>query len=857
MDDSSTNDAPDAASKGNFLTRPFRQTAADLRDPNRTRWQRAGLAGAVAFTLLAILPAAAAFFVILQIPTAPTAAELRQEVAVQPSIVLAADGTEIAQFERRDRMWVPLDSVAQPFIDALISTEDHRFYSHDGIDWRRSVGAGVRTVTGRLEGGSTLSQQLARNLYPDEIGRALSLRRKSKELITARRIERDYSKDQILEAYINTVPFLYNAFGVEMAARTYFGKSADELDVLESATLVGMLKGTAYYNPVRNPERAEQRRNTVLALMVRRGVLEEEERLELREKPLELEFERLEGPRSEHPHFTRYIREWLSEWADRHGYDLYSSGLRIHTTLDPEMQRMAEQAVREQGEVLQRAAESQWSGGGGGTFGAFWARNPEMEERVIRGSGEFRQIVANGASEAAALDSIRSNAALRDSLRGLMSRVEIGFVGIDPGTRHVKVWVGSRDWTRTQFDHVWKSRRQPGSAFKPFVYASALQRGFLPGDTFVDEQLTINVGHGQTWRPRNAGHSYTGAPMTLTEALAYSKNTVTAQLMMEVGPSNVVSLARDMGIRESTLQPLPSLALGTSEVTLLEMVNAFATFASYGRYSDPIPVTRVESADGRLLAEFGNPGQQVLPGDVAQTVIHMLRGAIDRGTGRGIRTQYGITADVAGKTGTSQNGADGWFVMMHPHLVTGAWVGFPEPSITWRGGGYGQGSQNALPVVGSFFRQAASRLPEGRFQTPARYQEPGSIWDRARRWWDDLFDEREGLEELDDEGFYRTDIPYDDLSEWPVDEDTVDWTDELDRDIDDDVRRDDTRRDDVDRPVVDPERDTREALPPAEPTPRDTAPPEEDEPQTAVQRLYERSGQDLNEDLRDALDDDG
>lgn len=813
-------------SVGRALARPFRQTARDLRDPARSTAARIGIAAAAAFTLLAVFPALVAFYVLLQVPFAPTAAEIRREVAAQPSILLASDGAEIGQFQRAGRHWVPLDSVARPFIEALLATEDHRFFEHGGIDWRRSLAAAARTATGRVEGGSTLTQQLARNLYPDEIGRALSLRRKAREVITARRIERLHSKDEILEAYVNTVPFLYNAFGVEMAARTYFGKRAHELDVVEAATLVGMLRGAAYYNPVRNPERAVRRRNTVLMLMARRGFLAEDERRQLRERPLGLDFRPLDGPASDHPHFTRYVREWLSEWADRNRYDLFSDGLVIHTTLDRGLQRLAEEAVRRQGDALQRAADAEWGDGSGSPFGAFWARNPHFEERTIRASSLFREALARGMSEAAALDSIRGTPALRDSIRRLNSRLEIGFVGIEPRSGRALVWVGSRDFRRTPFDHVWQSRRQPGSAFKPFVYAAALQRGFLPGDTFIDEPRAFQVGRGQVWRPTNAGNRYTEAPMTLTEALAYSKNTVTAQLMMEVGPPYVASVARRAGIRESPLRPLPSLALGTSEVSLLELVSAFATLAASGRYHRPIPVTRVEDRHGRVLAQFTSPAEQVLPKDVAQTITHMLRGAIDHGTGRAIRHRFGIRADVAGKTGTSQRGADGWFVLMHPHLVAGAWVGFPKPALTWRTAAHGQASRNALPVVGTFFQQAVSQLPEARFPTPARYREPGSIWERARRWWDDRFGDDQRDVHARGSDYFRTDIPYDDLLEWVFQDDTLPA-----------------------RPGPDPLDDREpEPDPPAPPThgqdpPRDREPrlpPARDAPEAAAEQLHER-----------------
>jgi penicillin-binding protein 1A len=834
---------PFAARRSNFFTRPFRRTAADFRDPERPVWKKLGLAFVLLFMAMTLPLLGVVAYSLLLIPSAPGGAELQRETAANPSIVRAADGSVLTQFERRNRITLPLDSISQPFLDALLVIEDRRFYEHKGVDFRRTVRAGMRTAGGRMEGGSTLTQQLARNLYPDDIGRSVSIRRKLMELIVARRIERSHTKDQILSAYVNTVPFLYNAFGVEMAARTYFDTHASELDAVQAATLVGMLKGTSLYNPVRNPDRARERRNLVLAQLARHGRIDPAELESLQARPLGLEFERQDGPGSENPHFTRYVREWLTAWADRHGYDLYTSGLTIHTTLDPAIQRLAEAAARQRGEQLQAVAEREWAGGDGRSFGAFWARHAGLERRLLRNTDAFREAVAAGRPEQAVLDSLRGNRPFADSIRAQMTRLEIGFVALEPRTGFVKAWVGSRDFSRTPYDHVWQARRQPGSTFKPFVYAAALRRGFLPGDTFVDEQVDIRIDRNRVWRPANAGGAYTGQPMTLTEGLAYSKNTVTAQLMMEVGPAYVAQLARDSGIRESRLEANPALALGTSEVTLLEMTAGYATFAAGGTYRPPVPVSRVEDMHGRVVAEFASAGERVVPQDVAQVLVHMMRGVIDRGTGRRIRAEFGVTKDVAGKTGTSQNGADGWFLMMHPDLVAGAWVGFPEPTVTFRTSQWGQGSRNALLVVGDFFRDAQGLISDARFETPARYQDPESIWSRARNWWDGMFADQEGpgqLPDLDDD-LFQSGFEYE-----PADLEGLDPDAEVysDRDpglaaLEAERRREEARE--RGEPVDEPEDDPAAATP--------DAPYEE---RSAVQRLYEREGQSLEQDVQRA-----
>lgn len=748
-----------ASSFGSRISAPFRRYFAVVRDPEQGWPKRVGYVLGGLFVLGASAFFALVLYALVLIPTTPSAAELRRDTAARPAIVLSADGQEIAQFERFNRVWLPLDSIATHVVDALIATEDRRFYDHGGLDVRRFVTAAFLTATGDRQGGSTITQQLARNLYPEEIGREFSITRKLKELITAVKIERAYEKDQILEAYLNTVPFLYNAYGVELAARTYFGKHADELTEVEAATLIGMLKGTSYYNPVRNPERALERRNLVLGQMVRHGVLTEAARDSLREQPLGIEFERQEGPASRAPHFTRYVREWLTTWADQHGYDLFADGLVIHTTLDMRLQEMAEAAVREQGAGLQAVADVEWSrasmpslsGGfaayeryrdGVTPFEYFWNTRPDFVERAVRRSQAFRAGVEQGLAEAALYDSLRADAAFMDSLRTAATRLEVGLVAVEPRTGHLKAWVGSRDYDVTAFDHVYQARRQAGSTFKPFVYAAALQRGWLPGDVFPDERVEIPLDNGRrVWRPANAGGGYSGQPLTLTEGLVYSKNTITAQLMMEVGPAYVASLARDLGVTESDLDVVPSLALGTSDVTLLEMAAAYAAIANRGRSRRPVPVTRVETSAGRVLAEFGSESRRALSENTAEVLVHMMRGVIDRGTGVRIRNQFGITADVAGKTGTTQNNADGWFLLMHPSLVVGAWVGFQEPAVAFRSSYWGQGSHNALLVVGDFFRDAQAVIPDDRFATPVRYQEPGSIFERAGRWvrsqWDD------------------------------------------------------------------------------------------------------------------------
>ncbi|GAB3651489.1 penicillin-binding protein 1A [Ramlibacter alkalitolerans] len=598
------------------------------------------------------LPTLFLLYVLVLIPFTPSISDLRKAKSEVPTVVMSSDGVVLAEFKRINRQWVPLNKVSKSVVDALIATEDRRFYEHHGIDLRRTAGAALNTLRGVRQGGSTITQQLARNLYPQEIGRAASLTRKTKEAITALKIEAIYSKQEILETYLNTVPFLYNAFGIEMAARTYFDKSADKLDVLESATLIGMLKGTSYYNPVLNPERARERRNTVLAQMVKYGKLDAKRAEVLAARPLRVDFERQNEPIGIAPHVAQQVRKWLIAWADREDYDIYADGLVVRTTIDTRLQKAANQAVARQLAQLQGIADRS------------------------RRKGEERALV------------------------------QAGFLAIDPRSARVLAWVGSSDFAVDQFDHVNQARRQPGSTFKPFVYGAAFGQGLAPEDVFIDEPVAIRDRGGAVWSPRDTTPP-TNQPMTLRDGLVHSRNSITAQVMQRVGPPKVIELAQALGVRESKLEPVMSLALGTSPVTLREMVTAYGTLANNGRYlGEPQLIARVEDRKGRTLALFTRPkGEEAMPKPLALQLVNVMRGVVDEGTGTAIRTRYGIQADVAGKTGTTQDNTDGWFILMHPQVVAGAWVGFNDPRITM-GDSWGPGARSALPMVGDFFNQA-------------------------------------------------------------------------------------------------------------------------------------------------------
>ena len=688
---------------------------------------------AVAGVAIALLLAG---LVWISIQETPDVDHLRTVRAVQPSVVLAADGSELTTMRNVQREWLPLERISPQVLHALVDTEDKRFYAHPGVDFRRTISAVFHTANGETQGGSTITQQLVRNLYPEEIGRARTVTRKLREIITAMRIEQRYTKDQILETYLNTVPFLYNVYGIEMAARTYFGKPASDLGALESATLVGMLKGTHYYNPVVNPERARSRRNVVLAQMVRGEHLAEADFRRLRSEPLQLNFQRQAEPVGSATHFTEYVRRWLTDWADRNNRDLGADGLVIQTTLDPKMQALAAEAVERQSQVLQAVADVEWGQASSRLlsktpaayekmhdkvqpFRYLWTERDTLLDAFLRETPEFRRAVAAD-GEAATLRKLKRDPAFIARLQQAKTRLEAGFVAMDPTSGEVRAWVGSRDFQRDQYDHVAQAERQPGSTFKPFVYGAALERGLSPDRMYADGPVEIRLGDGRIWRPSDMGGA-SGRQMSLRDGLVYSKNTITAQVMQDVGVGDIVTLARAAGVKRSKLDAVPSLALGTSPVTLLEMVSSYGTIARGGQYLEPVVIRSIKDREGKVLAEFSKAPVRVMSERTATELIDMMRGVVSRGTGTAIKTQFRVAADIAGKTGTTQNNTDGWFILMHPDLVVGSWVGFHDARVTMRSDYWGQGGHNALLLVGDFFRSA---LGAGMLNVKAAFPRP-------------------------------------------------------------------------------------------------------------------------------------
>jgi penicillin-binding protein 1A len=710
------------------------------------------LKGLAAFGALGLALLSA--YAVILIPFTPSISDIRKAKIDQPAVLISSDGRRLATFKPMNREWVRLSQISSHVINALIATEDHRFYQHYGVDLLRTATGTLRTLVGNPEGGSTLTQQLARNLYP-EVGRKRTITRKIKETITAIKIEYAYTKREILETYLNTMPFLYNAFGIEMAARTYFDKPAQKLNVLESATLIAMLKGTSYYNPVRNPERALARRNVVLAQMVKRGGLSQADFDRLKTRPIRLDFERQPEAVGPAPHLALQIRRWLIDWADRNDRNIYSDGLILHTTIDSRLQAVANQAVNRQMEALQAVADVEWglsserliSSSANAyldlrrrvqPFGYFWKTKSGLIDTFVRESVAYRSAVDSGATPEVALAQLKSNREFMAKLRAEKTRLQAGFVAIDPATGHIKAWVGSRDFKTDQYDHVAQARRQAGSTFKPFVYGAALEQGMSPDKRFIDRPVEIPMPDGTVWRPSDLS-APSGRTMTAREGLIYSKNTITAQVMQEIGPRKTAELARRMGVNQSKLDEVPSLALGTSPVSPLEMVAAYSTLAAGGEYRQPIFITRITDKNGNVLARFATESRRVMSDKTVENLINMLRDAVDQGTGQAVRMRFGLRGDVAGKTGTTQKNTDGWFILMHRRLVAGAWVGFNDSRVTMRSNYWGEGAHNALLLVGDFFQVTLdAQFIDGSARFP--YSRPrDSIWepflDIVREWW--------------------------------------------------------------------------------------------------------------------------
>ncbi len=622
--------------------------------------------------------------------------------------VYSADGVLMGTYYIQNRQYLEPSEIPETIKDALVATEDVRFYSHKGIDSRSLFRVFFKTLLLRKEGsggGSTLTQQLAKNLYPRSNKGSFSMPvNKVKEMATARSMEKVYTKDEILEMYLSTVPFGENTFGIKAASRRFFNKDPQDLQLEEAAVLVGMLKATQSYNPIKNPERSLTRRNVVLSQMAKYDYLDASEADSVQGIPLEVDYHPLPHNAGIAPYFREFIRSELDVWCKEHYkneselYNLYTDGLKVYTTIDSRLQQYAEEAMKSHMAHLQEIFEKQWKGD------ELWKGLTE-KQLLINYDGKQRPEMA---SESARKMEVFTWEGLQekeyntlDSIKHYLKLLQTGFMAMDVKSAEIRAWVGGIDHEYFKYDHV-RASRQAGSTFKPLVYLEALEQGISPCDYYPNDSIVYEAYDG--WTPRNADRSY-GGFYSMKGALIHSVNTVSVELIMQVGIDSVLELAQNAGI-ESELPAVPSLALGTGAVSLYEMMRVYQAIANQGIAKDPLYITRIEDRNGKVLEERlpEVEGIAICSPENAALMVEMLRSVVNDGTAAGLRMKYKLSADIAGKTGTTQNYTDGWFIGFTPTLVAGAWVGGDLQNIRFKNMGYGQGAYTAMPIWAGFMK---------------------------------------------------------------------------------------------------------------------------------------------------------
>ncbi|MFM9055925.1 MAG: penicillin-binding protein 1A [Bacteroidota bacterium] len=671
----------------------------------------------------------------------PTFEELENPNSSLASEVYSADLKTLGKYYVQNRVNIHYKDLSPNLINALKATEDVRFEEHSGVDIKGLFRVFVKTIILQQDagGGSTITQQLAKNLFPREDMNKLRLvLRKLKEWIIAVKLERNYTKQEILAMYLNTVEFGNNAFGIKSAATTYFNKQPSELNVEESALLIGMLQAPSRYNPVRNPENATTRRNTVISQLAKYDFITDAQRDSISAIPIQLDFRQESHTEGLAQYFREELRLELIKWCKEHTkadgtpYNLYRDGLRIYTTIDTRMQRYAEEAVVEQFRDLQKTFFDHWKGR------EAWEDQPQIIDEGVKKSERYRRLKSAGASEAEIRKAFDKKIRMRvftwkgerdtlmsprDSVKYYKMFYQTGFMAVEPQSGYVRAWVGGIDYGHFKYDHVRAGRRQVGSTFKPFLYTLAMQEGYSPCYEVPNVPVSITTDDGQVWTPSNSDGEY-GGMMSLKEALANSINCISAYLMKQFGPDAVIQIARKMGIT-SPLDPYPSIALGTADISVYEMVGAYATFANKGVYTQPQYILRIEDKNGIVLQEFVPRKVEAISEETAYLMLNLLQGVTQYGTGLRLRgSKYGFTNPIAGKTGTTQNNSDGWFVGITPELVAGAWAGCEDRAVHFRSTQLGQGANTALPVWGLFmkkvFADPALQYSKGEFEKPEK-----------------------------------------------------------------------------------------------------------------------------------------
>lgn len=736
-----------------------KRTKQNYKDPLRLFW---GLFGLGVLLALGLFWAAAAGL----LGPMPDLKQLENPKTNLATQVISSDGVVLGKYYYNDnRTPITYDELPQNLVDALIATEDERFYEHSGIDWRGTLRALV--YLGKKGGASTITQQLARQLFVGVRSRNIqeAIQQKVKEWVLSVQLEKRYTKNEIIAMYLNIYDFGYNADGVRSAAKIFFNTTPQELTIEQSAMLVGMLKNSSLYNPIRRPERVLQRRNVVFQQMVRNELLTAEERDSLSALPITIDYTPESHREGLATYFRAYLQEFLQQWIkdnpkpDGTRYDLYGDGLRIYTTIDARLQELAENAVKQHMNNLQKEFMLQNTKKLNPTAPFLELREGQVDTLLTltaKRSERWRQKAAAGWDEDAILANFKEPTPMQvfswdgeidtimsplDSIRYYKHFLRASMMSLEPQTGHVKAWVGGYNFKHFQYDQVKQGRRQIGSTFKPFLYATAIdQLKLSPCDSLPDALYCVEPfrhGNDEAWCPKNSGDKY-GRVRTLKNALANSVNTISARLMDKVGPSPVINLIRKMGIK-SRVPAVPSIALGTPDISLFELVGAYSIFANQGIFVEPAVVTRIEDKNGTVLFELVPKTEDVLSEEVAYVTLNLMQGVTEAGSGARLRHAglektnyvyekvvtgypYIFENPIAGKTGTTQNQSDGWFMGMVPNLVTGVWVGGEDRSIHFKEIGFGQGATMALPIWGVYMKSVYDNpelgISNGEFLAP-------------------------------------------------------------------------------------------------------------------------------------------
>ena len=679
----------------------------------------------------------------------PTFEELENPQTNLATEIISADGKVLGTYYVENRSNVRYSELSPYLPQALVSIEDERFTEHSGIDERALVRVAFGVMTGRKRGGgSTITQQLAKNLFPrdENLSTPKLVLRKFQEWITATKLERNYSKEEILAMYLNTVFFGHNAYGIRSASKTFFDKSPKDLNIEEAALMAGVVNAPTRFSPVRNPNNAMGRRNIVLKKMQDNGYLTAEQYDSISQIPIDMSrFSIMDHNTGQATYFREYLRGTLTDWANNHThpdgrpYNIYRDGLKIYTTIDSRMQQYAEEAVKEfMGGELQPMFYKHWKGRNNAPFDL---KDKDEIDHLLETSMKRSERYRNLKNAGLCIDSIKADfnrpvemtifswdglidtvMTPMDSIRYYKWFLQASLISIESHTGHVKAYVGGLDYRFFKYDHVTQARRQVGSTFKPFLYSLAMQEGeYTPCTRIPNIQYSIALPDGKYWEPRNSGGKHVGEEVTLKWALAQSNNWISAYLMNRFGPEAVIGMARRMGV-ESPIEAVPSICLGVCDLKLIEMVGAMSTFANQGVYIKPLFITRIEDKNGNVIERFAAEESEAMSELTAYKMLELMKGVVQSGTGIRLRYTYGFTNPIAGKTGTTQKQSDGYFMGITPDLTTGVWVGADDRSVHFRSTQLGQGSHTALPIWALYMKKvyADTRLhiSQGDFAKP-------------------------------------------------------------------------------------------------------------------------------------------